>query len=585
MFNGYSGHTQPTVFFRTYDLGISKNPVLCNVVSINKNIITTGFIKSPNQKLIILKTDSLTELNSNIIYGEDTGKYYIKGIVIINDTILMQLLEHENTNTYNVKPVLLFFNNTIYYDSICENLFNSHFNKGLKSNDSFYFIGNTRYDNSGNELMYGTNYLFYKTNFFFEEEDKNSIGNTHLSEYCYDGVIGFDSNLLLGGVVLNGNQQDWYLVNVDTSGNVLGEYVFGTPYNDYDGIKSISTTSDSCYLIAGIFNKGFNSSPYYYDLAIQVIKLDRNFNILWQKILGIPLPGSSVSKIIQTKDGNQAILVQRTPSQSTTIKYSQLVKFTNSGNILWWRNYLQGDTTMYVRYRAWDLIETSDSCLVFCGSAIDTIHVGPYQQAWLVKTDSLGCDGLQSCNDTALVVQIINAPDTLCKNQQTSIQVRLKGRSAPYRLYANGSLALSNIYYPYTLPLWIDTIVSVAMPDTGWQPLIITVKDPWNWQQSDSTMVYIKNCGQSIASNSTNSPHIEIYPNPATAEVHVRIRGVLSGEYTITLYNMQGKPVQKTITSNPETTLNISQLPQGVYMIRVLGNNIAKSERVVKSQK
>lgn len=231
------------------------------------------------------------------------------------------------------------------------------------------------------------------------------------------------------------------------------------------------------------------------------------------------------------------------------------------------------------------MTETSDKGLAFCSSAIDTINVGPSQQAWLVKTDSLGCDGSHSCNDTALVINITQVPDTICKTDTTWIPVTFKGRSAPYFIYANNTLVLDSIYYPYTLPLWIDTLIPYVPLNTGMQQIIIKIKDPWGWQQSDTVQTYVKNCGQGFASQDFYKHKIEIYPNPATTEVHVRIRGVLNGEYTVTLYDMQGKPIQKIITSAPETTLDISQLLQGIYTIRVLGNNMVRSERVVISQK
>ena len=262
--------------------------------------------------------------------------------------------------------------------------------------------------------------------------------------------------------------------------------------------------------------------------------------------------------------------------------YSQINKFNNNGNILWSRNYYQGDTTQYIRYRAWDMIETSDSGFALCGSAIDTINVGPYQQAWLVNTDSLGCDGLRSCNDTAMVVQILNYPDTLCKDSTYHIAVRLKGRSAPYSLYANSTLALDSIYYPYTLPLWIDTIMPFVPHDTGWQPLIVTLHEPWERTASDTVQVYVKNCTTSSATKEFYERRVEIFPNPASTVLIVRLSFDKQQTYTITIYDMQGKVLSTTTTSNNETAIDISVLPEGVYGVKVVSNSFSTNHKFIK---
>jgi len=164
------------------------------------------------------------------------------------------------------------------------------------------------------------------------------------------------------------------------------------------------------------------------------------------------------------------------------------------------------------------------------------------------------------------------------------LHIKFKGRSAPYFVYANNTLALDSVYYPYTLPLWIDTLMPYIPHDTGLQQIIVKVKDPWGWHNSDTVQVFVKNCHIGFASEAFYKHKIEIYPNPATTAVHIRIRGELYGEYTVTLYNMQGKPVKQITTSEPETILDISQYPQGVYNIRVLGNNIVRSEKIIKSE-
>ena len=50
----------------------------------------------------------------------------------------------------------------------------------------------------------------------------------------------------------------------------------------------------------------------------------------------------------------------------------------------------------------------------------------------------------------------------------------------------------------------------------------------------------------------------------------------------ITIYNMQGKQIKQIKTKQNENVIDISELQQGVYSVRVLGNSINVSERMVK---
>ncbi|NSW46591.1 MAG: T9SS type A sorting domain-containing protein [Bacteroidales bacterium] len=534
-----------------------------------------------NPKIFLLKTKSDGSFEDTATYGVDTGYYVLKNFISLPNNKLIILSQYQRSFLSIFKQYLLYIDTglTKVKDSLYPTI-NLEFYGNAKNNGNYYFTGGTSYDDNGDSIPKG-NFLFLKTDSEFNIISRKSIGTIN-SDYPWGLINGYNNNLLFFGFTAYNESKDaWYLINADTSGQVIGQYLYGnlSNYND-EGIKSISLGYDSSYFLTGIMYQYESQGNYYSSSA--VIKTDRQFNVLFTKNIGVPTTGLTVSKIISISDGNQAVLNQRTPLTYEANIYSQVTKFNNDGDILWWRNYMQGDTTQYIRYRAWDMIETSDKGLAFCGSAIDTINVGPDMEAWLVKTDSLGCDGLQSCNDTALVINVTQVPDTICKNDTAWIPVTFKGRSAPYSIYANNTLVLDSIYYPNTLPLWIDTLMPYVPLNTGMQQIIVKIKDPWGWQQSDTVQTYVKNCHQGFASETFYKYKIEIYPNPATTEVHVRIRGVLNGEYTVTLYDMQGKPVQKIITSAPEATLDISQLPQGIYTIRVLGNNMVRSERVVK---
>lgn len=59
---------------------------------------------------------------------------------------------------------------------------------------------------------------------------------------------------------------------------------------------------------------------------------------------------------------------------------------------------------------------------------------------------------------------------------------------------------------------------------------------------------------------------ISIYPNPASTQLHVDLGSSLSGDFTISIYDVLG--VRRLTTTN-EQTLDVSSLPNGQYIVRV----------------
>ncbi len=113
-------------------------------------------------------------------------------------------------------------------------------------------------------------------------------------------VIGGYSNSVDGDVSLNQGAYDYWVVKLDSSGTLISEKTFGGPGNDYG--QSVRQVLDGGYIVAGYtnsvggdvsINHGFND--YW------IIRLDQNFNLLWQKSLG----GSSFdfgTSVLQSSD-------------------------------------------------------------------------------------------------------------------------------------------------------------------------------------------------------------------------------------------------------------------------------------------
>ncbi len=78
-------------------------------------------------------------------------------------------------------------------------------------------------------------------------------------------------------------------------------------------------------------------------------------------------------------------------------------------------------------------------------------------------------------------------------------------------------------------------------------------------------------------SDATATQNFNIYPNPTTGVIRIETEG---RNNVVTLYNAVGKEIAKRVIDN-ETTMNLSDYSEGVYFVRVQGENGVSTQRVV----
>ncbi|GAB4289579.1 MAG: hypothetical protein Kow0068_15120 [Marinilabiliales bacterium] len=259
-----------------------------------------------------------------------------------------------------------------------------------------------------------------------------------------------------------------------------------------------------------------------------------------------------------------------------------VLSLTKEFEIEYKRNYIHTGNE-FGNLDAYTISPTSDGGYIFGGSVVDNT-LSPPQQTWLVKTDSLGCDGFNSCNDTALAIEILNYTDTFCVNDTNWLAVRLKGRSAPYSVYINNQLAKDSIYYPNHLPVWINTFVPFVPQDTGLQQLTVTLHEPWERKAYDTVLVYVKKCVSNIALYNYYNNSIKLYPNPAKEEITVRTEHADIKIKTIELTDINGKTLKSiySIPTSGEILIDIKNLEKGVYIVKIKTKDNYFVKRFVK---
>ncbi len=214
-------------------------------------------------------------------------------------------------------------------------------------------------------------------------------------------IVAGTSNSNDGDVTGNHGDYDYWVVKLDASEEIVWQKCLGGSY--YDSLRSIQQTSDGGYIVAGYSNSnnGDVSGNHGY-LDYWVVKLDTGGNILWQKCLG----GSSYDyafDIQQTSDGGY-IVAGYSNSNDEDVSDNHgggadywVVKLDASGNILW-QKCLGGSWYDFGQ----SIQQTSDGGYIVAGYSRSTdgnvtgIH-GDYHDYWIVKLDTSGEMVWQKC--------------------------------------------------------------------------------------------------------------------------------------------------------------------------------------------
>lgn len=170
-----------------------------------------------------------------------------------------------------------------------------------------------------------------------------------------------------------GISKDMYVLKLNSKAEVVWGKNFGG--KDVDGGRWVEETSDGNFVVVGWTRSfGGGASDFY------VLKLDKDGEILWSKTWG----GSNfeeASSVVEAEDGGY-LVAGFTMSYGAGSKDVALVKFDSNGNILWYKTYggTKDDT-------ASNIIKTKDGNYVILGY---TASFGTGGDVCLLKVDPSG---------------------------------------------------------------------------------------------------------------------------------------------------------------------------------------------------
>ncbi len=92
----------------------------------------------------------------------------------------------------------------------------------------------------------------------------------------------------------------------------------------------------------------------------------------------------------------------------------------------------------------------------------------------------------------------------------------------------------------------------------------------------DIILNFKTNCPVGINNPTSKYNRINVYPNPASTEIHVdNAEGA-----TISVYNLMGQSVMTVENANKFNTVNVESLAAGTYVVKVVNNNTVKTQKI-----
>lgn len=588
-----------------------------NIVQNDSGFVTLGGTSNIGTKLSFYFFDSLGNFQYKKNYGDtmhsyghgiygglqktQDGSYIVSSVRISAD--------HSDTLHILGEVFIMKFNKNLdslwtkYYeatwDTIWWNPLNSYVQTCCIDKDGNYIgAGASNVDDMGNPVSGASQLFVMKTDTtgnLLWKHTYNYIGNAY--------SIDFDNenNYWIAGASTGPVAQIW---KISPSGQMLWNTTYDYNLSSYQA-KACNTLClpDSSIIISGAKCRGNDNLTSY---SINYKNQQKNWDLYYYPGEFYSTSASPVMSVL-THDNNyiQAGLGATWDTSycnffadTLGLYYSLMTKNNYNGKVLWSRKIRPPDPgIMDSTGTVWpipnDIILTRDNGFALTGWGNDT--ASDYI-TWLVKTDSLGCDGLSSCDDTAMVLNLINPLDTICVYDTTWLNFELNGLSAPYTLIFSNGDTIKDIYYnqeyiaisgPYT-----DTSLAMVFRIYQQYPLIVTdtsinnidlkvtLQGYYGRSKTQTYSFYVKDCHIGIKDIKENNDFI-IYPNPSEGDFTIEFTESSEGDY-ISIANITGQIIKVIPLIREKNIYHYkSNLPTGVYLVGINQKTKTKVKQLV----
>lgn len=192
-----------------------------------------------------------------------------------------------------------------------------------------------------------------------------------------------NGKILLSGVKVNASltaANPWVLI-LDDTGKIEWQYTYTRPALIGGGGYTKPAKTGGFFLqgmVDTLINPGENPSCPY------IARMENNGSFRWLKIFNSKW-FTQIWDFYELDNGDMVFCGDKIDSAANT-EYGYIAKIDSFGNIKWWRNYYEKPSGFHYLTC---IRPTSDGGYVAVGSAVG-INTNS-QDAWIIKTDSMGC--------------------------------------------------------------------------------------------------------------------------------------------------------------------------------------------------
>lgn len=218
----------------------------------------------------------------------------------------------------------------------------------------------------------------------------------------FDGgyICGGSSQSNISGDKIENSQgvTDYWVIKLDANGNIQWQNTIGG--SSHDHLRSINQTSDGGYILGGLSDSNISGDKIENSQGVEdywVIKLDSLGNIQWQNTIGGNY-NDNLFSISQTVDGGYIcggysasnISGDKTENSQGVFDY-WVIKLDGGGNIIW-QNTIGGDSDDFLE----SIAQTLDGEYICGGRSQSNISGDKIENSqggydyWVLKLDALG---------------------------------------------------------------------------------------------------------------------------------------------------------------------------------------------------
>ena len=399
-------------------------------------------------------------------------------------------------------------------------------------------------DNQG-----GDDIWILKLNAQGNEEWQKTIGGTG-QEKVQAIVATPDGGYIIGGsssseesgqkTAPNYGNLDYWVIKLDAKGKIAWQHTYGGRYADE--LQSIVTTKEGGYLLGGTSNSPASGNKLQDNLGQRdywVLKLDDKGGIVWQKIVGSPAD-DALAVVQQTHDGGYILGGSSNGALEASSTDFWVVKLDANGGILWQETYDFGAVDLLT-----SIVENADDSLLIGGYSKGENSILNGTEGY--KKNKKGTDDYIALKVNATGQELWNK--TVGSHGEDILKKAIETRDGGYVLA--GTSLPSNLSKGGALNGGFGS-------NDFW---VVKLKDSQKKEEERAI--------------------IEAFPNPTTAFTNV-IVGYEFDTGTATVADLSGRQLQQFEISSRTVPVDLSALPEGIYVINIKTNNQNHGIKVIK---